>query len=576
MHRRAERAICSGLLAALMGAGWGITLAEEASPDLSGGPTAARALSDLTPSAATASPASAATPAIDTQALTASPRFPIRRFDFKGAAAIPEAALRQATQRLTGPDRSFADIEDAVQAVVEAYGKAGIHAVNVEIPEQTLEDGVVQLEVTEKKVQKVETQGVKARSIANLRRAAPSLLEGTVPNDDTLAQELRLANENPARQMQVTFRVEEDDESLTGVLRVADRPPLSGQFSLDNTGNAATGQWRFGTALQHANLLDRDIVGALQVQTSPGHWGDVRVVSGSLRAPWYSAGWMFEWSALSSNVDSGVVNGTDSNGRPYSFGMVGKGGQWGLKATRLLERSWGWEPRVTFGMDFRRTDNRGDSQTERREDINNYIELHPLTITASALKVDESLTLSVMGAATRNFPGSGRSASPVFAQQNRPTSTPDYTSYKLQANARWPAGKGFVILGWNGQWTRDVLVPAEQFSIGGDASVRGFNGRVAPGDKGHRLGIEWQSATSAVSYMEGLQWGWSAFADWGQVWLNTVNDIPKITLSSVGLGLRGSYRDGLSVRADAGVVTRGQGLAPKGQVFVHVGANYGF
>ena len=412
--------------------------------------------------------------------------------------------------------------------------------------------------------------------MANLRRAMPSLVEGEVPNDDVLAREIRLANENPARQMQVTFRIEEDDETLTGVLRVADRPPVSGQFSLDNTGNASTGQWRFGTALQHANLLDRDIVGALQVQTSPGHVGDVKVISGSLRAPWYRAGWMVEWSALTSSVDSGVVKGADANGQPYSFGIVGKGGQWGVKATRLLDRLGGWEPRITLGFDMRRTDNRGISEIETRDDFNSFIELHPLTLTASALKADVALTLSVLGAVTRNFPGSGKSASSVFALQNRGTSTPDYQVVKLQTNARWPAGKGFAVLSWNGQWTRDVLVPAEQFSIGGDASVRGFNGRVASADKGHRLALEWQSAMSAVSFAEALQMGWSVFADLGQVWLNTANDTPKTTLSSVGLGLRGSYRDGLSLRADTGIVTRGQGLAPKGQVFVHVGASYGF
>jgi hemolysin activation/secretion protein len=573
MHRRTERATFSVMLAVLMGTSWGSALGQEASPDLARGTDAVRALSDLTPPTAPAAPSTPVPATVDAQAISASPRFPIRRFDFKGAAAIPEAALRQATQWLTGPDRSFADIEDAVQAVVEAYGRAGIHAVNVEIPEQTLEDGVVQLEVTEKKVQKVETQGVKARSLANLRRATPSLMEGTVPNDDILAQELRLANENPARQMQVTFRIEEDEESLTGVLRVADRPPVSGQFSLDNTGNAATGQWRFGTALQHANLLDRDIVGALQVQTSPGHWGDVRVVSGSLRAPWYPAGWMFEWSALSSNVDSGVsqIQGND-------YAVLSKGGQWGVKATRLIDRVGGWEPRATLAYDIRRIDSRV-SLANGGSNLTPDIELHPLSVTVSALKADEALTLSVLGALTHNLPGSGRSASSVFAEPGvRGNANPNYTLLKTQLSARWPAGKGFAILSWNGQWTRDALVSAEQFSIGGDASVRGFNGRLASADKGHRLGLEWQSPMVAWSFVDGLMLGWSAFADIGQVWRNAVQagDIPKTTLSSVGLGVRGSYRDGLSVRADAGVVTRGQGLAPKGQVFVHVGANYGF
>jgi hypothetical protein len=47
-----------------------------------------------------------------------------------------------------------------------------------------------------------------------------SLLAKTIYGlEEVLAAELRLANENPGREMQVTFRTE-DDGKLTGVLRV--------------------------------------------------------------------------------------------------------------------------------------------------------------------------------------------------------------------------------------------------------------------------------------------------------------------------------------------------------------------
>jgi hypothetical protein len=153
------------------------------------------------------------------------PRFDIKRFEVAGADKVPADRLAAALAPFTGPGRRFSDIESAVQAVRDVYAEASITAVQVLIPEQTLEGGVVKLEVEELKVARIEISGAQARSRENVLRAVPGLSQGITPVDTELSAELRLANENPGRQMQVTFRTE-DDGSLTGVLRVADRSPL--------------------------------------------------------------------------------------------------------------------------------------------------------------------------------------------------------------------------------------------------------------------------------------------------------------------------------------------------------------
>ena len=47
-------------------------------------------------------------------------------------------------------------------------------------------------------------------------------------------------------------------------------------------------------------------------------------------------------------------------------------------------------------------------------------------------------------------------------------------------------------------------------------------------------------------------------------------------LSGVGGGLRASWPNRLSLRADTGVVVRGDGLAQPGDSFLHVAMSYGF
>ena len=502
------------------------------------------------------------------------PRFTIQRFDIQGARSVPAATLRAALASLTGPDKRFTDIENALQVVREVYERAGISAMQVFIPEQALEEGIVRLEVEELKVEKVEISGAKVRSAENIRRAVPSLQVGSTPVDTVLASELRLANENPAREMQLTFRTEED-EKLTGVLRVADRPSLVSQASLDNTGSGSTGNYRLGAVMQHSNLLDRDIVGTLQLQTSPGHEDEVQIASMSLRAPWYRAGLTFDASLTSSSVDSGSIKTAAGDYLISSSGL-----NVGLKVTRLLPR-WGeWEPRVTAGWDLKHVDSRVTAAEGGGPSLVPDIWLRPVSVLLAAQRRDDKTAIAAQVSLARNVPGGNRGSASVFAEPGlRAGANPNYTIVRAQVAVTWDLGpQGSVTAQWNGQWTRDLLVPAEQFSIGGIGSVRGFNGRGATGDVGQRVGVEWSSPMRRLSEPWRLEGGWQVFAEGAQAQRNKPlpEETARTTLAGAGGGLRLTWRDQLSLRADLGVVTEGAQLARRGEYFVHVSLSYAF
>lgn len=523
-----------------------------------------------------AAPASSSSPVGSRPSASSGPSFTIQRFQVEGAQAVPASNIEQALQPLTGPDRRFSDIEDAVQLVRELYAKAGITAMEVLIPEQALADGVVRLRVEELKVKRVEITGAKARSATNIRRAVPELAEGRTPVDTELSQALRLANENPGRQMQVTFRTE-DDGSLTGVLRVADRGAFSAQLSADNTGSAATGQWRVAGALQHSNLLDRDIVGSLQVQTSPGYEQEVRIGSASLRLPLYPLGWMVDASVVHSSVDSGTVK---TSAGDYLLSSVGSSAS--LRLSRLLPRWAGLEQRVSIGQDWRHVDSQVTSTAGGTSLVPDIV-LRPVTLSYSASWKDEAQARAVFGSLSwsQNQPGPGRSAAAVFAEPGlRAEANPRYTIVRAALGGSMALGPLALSVNWNGQWTEDALVAAEQFGIGGDGSIRGFNGRVASGDVGHRLGLELQSDMKALKLgpAEGLSWGWQAFAEVGEVRRNRAQPSEKVrtTLSGAGAGVRLAWRGQTSLRADAGVVAKGDGIATDGDRFVHVSLSHAF
>jgi hemolysin activation/secretion protein len=496
----------------------------------------------------------------------------------------------------TGPEKTFSDIERALEAIRTAYTEAGVTAMQVWIPEQTLKSGVVTLQVDELKLDKVEISGARHRSRANIRRAVPPVEEGTVPNDLRISEALRLANENPGRQMGVTFR-SEDDGKLQGVLRVADREPVAGQVTMDNTGSRSTGKYRLGVAAQHHNLFDRDVVGTLQLQSSPGYWSEVQVLAANARIPIYSLGLMIDAGLARSSVDSGAIQ--NPSGGPTLY-LDSKGSTRYVRVTRFLPRLGGWDQRYSVGWDHRSVQS-GVAVTPGGQSFIPDIVLRPLSLTYSGQWRDDELSVFALAGHHRNIPGDGRSAKSVFAEPGlRPLSNPSYRINRLNVNVSLPLWGGQANAAFAGQWSPDALVAAEQFGLGGDGSIRGFNGRVASSDQGERIGVEWLSALGSglfassrnaggvarlnasdqtqPSMSSHMTWGWQAFVEAGQLRRNQsqAGEISKVRLAGAGLGVRLVYQDHLTVRADLGVVLRGDNFAERGDRYVHMAASYGF
>jgi hemolysin activation/secretion protein len=510
--------------------------------------------------------------AAGTAAARPEPRFEIKRFEVAGADKVPADRLAAALAPFTGPSRRFTDIESAVQAVREVYAEASITAVQVLIPEQTLEGGVVKLQVEELQVARIEIEGAQSRSRDNILRAVPGLSQGVTPVDTDLSAQLRLANENPGRQMQVTFRTE-DDGSLTGVLRVADRSPWTTQLSLDNTGSATTGKYRAGLAVQHANLLDRDIVAAGQVQTSPGHVDDVKVGFLNLRTPLYPLGLMLDATWVHSSVDSGTVK---TSAGDYLLSSIGRSTS--LRVTRLLPRWGAVDQRLSLGQDWRLIDSQVTS-TAGGPSLVPSLELRPVTLSYSLNWREDASSAFGQASVSHNLPAGGRSA-PSAVEESRKGAKPNYTVLRLSAGFAKAVGAWTLNTQWNGQWTDDALVSAEQFSIGGEGSIRGFNGRVASADKGQRLGLELQSPvkTMKLGAAGTVAAAWAVFAEAGEVRRNLPQTGEKVrtALAGAGLGLRITWSERLALRADLGVVTRGDGLAARGDRVLHLNLSYAF
>ena len=175
--------------------------------------------------------------------------FDIVRFQVEGNTLLPEAQVQGIVAPLAGPKRVYGDIQKALEALEGAYRAAGFSTVQVFVPEQELTTGVVRLQVTEGVIGKVVISGNHYFDERNIRASLPALKEGNAPNLRQMSEDIQLSNENPAKQLEVTLGVSEEEGKVDAKVVVAEENPQRAFATLDSTGTAATGVSRRG--LQH-------------------------------------------------------------------------------------------------------------------------------------------------------------------------------------------------------------------------------------------------------------------------------------------------------------------------------------
>ena len=257
------------------------------------------------------SPAPAAAP-------VAEPRFDIKNFTVHGATLITSEGLNLLLAPFIGKGKDFGDVQKALEAIERAYTSRGYSAVQVILPEQQIENGEIRFDVIEAKIGKIVVEGNKYFDDANIRASLPSLQPGEAPNIFQITDNLRIANENPAKQTTVLLRSGDHEGEIDAVARVADERPNKVSVTLDNTGTQQTGIFRLGLGYQNSNLWNRDHVLNMQYVTAPNDDDrtnriglypnkNVLIFGMQYRIPLYREGDTVDFSGGYSNVNSGVV-----------------------------------------------------------------------------------------------------------------------------------------------------------------------------------------------------------------------------------------------------------------------------
>ncbi len=492
------------------------------------------------------------------QAPSAGPAFDVRRFDVAGATLVPRDEIDSALSPFVGPDRTLADLQRARAALESIYAQRGYGATRVVLPEQEIKEGVVQLRVVEARLGRIAIEGNKFFDEANVRASLPTLAPGQPLDTARLARELRLANESPVKQTTVVLKGGDGEGVVDAQARVADQRPYRFSLGLDNTGTSQSGEYRIGVGFQEANMWNLDHVLNLQYVTSPTDADhpsqfalppnkNVTIFGAGYHVPLYRLGDSLDVVAGYANVDSGVVQNL--------YNISGSGRVYAGRYNFGLSQVGQVEQKLAFGYDVRYYDNSvvpvGGSTTV----VPDYV-LHPLSLAYSGVWRGDADELSFAAAGVRNFP-SGPNGDQAQFDVVRPGADARYTLARLNGNWLHSFPRDLQArVRFTGQYTRDELLPGEQFGLGGMDSVRGFFERQFAGDTGFSGTFEVYSPDLGGSAASGVRMRLLAFYDYGRAWLNNPQVFEqRVTgVAAVGPGIRIAYKADFSLRFDYGFV----------------------
>jgi len=194
-------------------------------------------------------------------------------------------------------------------------------------------------------------------------------------------------------------------------------------------------------------------------------------------------------------------------------------------------------------------------------ELGNDITVHPISVgyqgNWAVATGDVNIGLTLL----HNIPGGSDGSQEDFSNA-RVGASADYTALRFAASvtqalpADWQVRTIF-----NGQYTKDALIPGEQFGAGGASSVRGFEEREVSNDSGIVGNVEVYTSPLCMN----VSWQCRMLAFYDRAYTTRNHALPgelrDISISSAGLGLRLLFRKNVDLQLDYGHVLHAEATA---------------
>ncbi|MGH8505819.1 MAG: ShlB/FhaC/HecB family hemolysin secretion/activation protein [Stenotrophobium sp.] len=441
----------------------------------------------------------------------------VSKFAFSGNTVYDSATLENLVKSYLDRPVSLMDIYAAADAITDYYVGNGYSLASVTVPAQKISDGTIRLEISEGRVAQISVTGNRLYDSGHVMAYLNGVKAGQLYRGDQLDSSMRTLNALPGLKAKAVVKPG-DAYGTSDVVIETQEQPYTGALLLDTYGRDDIGRTRFGGTVTVNNPTD--VGDQLQLLALTSNNGLLKYYYGAYSLPIDFSGTRLELSYGHADFKvAGTFKGVD-----------GKNDSAKAMITQPLIRSISDTLRVNYGV----------SRTSGDADFLGA----PLTKT--------SITLFEAGA-TYNHVYENRAVTQVIANIasnfSKRNSLTDISDQRLKIDMDIQHlqpifDSGFsVLLRLNGAYSPDPLVDAEQYSLGGPQSVRGFQPSEVRGDRGFlgSLTLQRPFHIGAASFNA------RTFYDAGRVY--TINSPADFSLTSAGVGFDGHY-DRLDAKLD--------------------------
>ena len=413
--------------------------------------------------------------------------------------------------------------------------------VDVFAPPQDVSTGVVQVVILVAKFGQVTVEGNQFFSSKVMLRQMRVPAGGEITESSLMGDMDRL-NQNPFRQVDLVYSRGADVGVTDIVLRVRDIQPERVYVGYEDTGNEVTGLGRLFAGFNLGNLWDEDhqlnyqYTRSTESDTLQAHSGSYTVL-----LPWRNIISVYgDWSQATTVTGGGL------------FALDGVSWQVGLRYTVPLPNLRVYEQSLVFGADYKWSNNNlafgGTQVFNSPENVAEGSVSYTGSRTDLSGTSQGSFTLFMSPGGIGGF----NHDSDFSAQRTGAKSDYEYAQVNFTRIQKLPR-QYTLILTTVGQYSPDRLLPSEQFGLGGAASVRGYDERLANGDDG--ISGQLELRTPSLHLLDKIpdKTQFLVFVDAGRDWEH--NPIPgevDYTFASVGPGLRMNIGKHGTIKADYG------------------------
>lgn len=494
------------------------------------------------------------------------PKFHIRQIRLRGAKSLPVDNIDQAIYPHLGPGRTLEDLENARVALEKAYRDAGYQTVAVEIPQQNGTRGIIYFDVIENKVGRLRVRDAKFFLPSEIKRAAPSLAEGTVPDFKKVESDIVNLNRWADRRVTPSLKPGVAPGTVDVDLTVEDHLPLHGSIELNNRYSPDTTPFRINGSLSYDNLWQKGHSLGFASQFAPERIEDAEIYSAYYIAR-FSKAPDFSLMVMGTvqNSDISTLGGAAVAGRGQTVGMRF---MWSLPALDNYYHS------LSAGLDYKHFD---EDVTLGDETFSTPIDYYPVTVAYGGGLTREDSFTEINAALNFHFRGMG--SGPAGFDAKRYEADGGYIYFRGDLSHTQDLPFEFQAFAKaQAQASNDPLINSEQYAGGGLSNVRGYLESEALGDSGWFLTFELRTPSllrtakpeAKGGGSTGHEWRFHAFYDFGRLYLK--DPLPEqqdlFDFASAGVGTSLQLWDTLYGYLDIAWPLEDQGTTQAGDPFL--------